>query len=134
MRTTLFHLCLIVVVVGAVFGQAIRGSFVTWDDNKLIVGNEHVAGGKIQGLIWHWEHSHEKLYIPIVYSASWCISATAGMKPLAFHAANLVMFAVDACMVYAILRVLVGRPWAALGGAMIFALHPFQVEPVAWAT
>jgi Flp pilus assembly protein TadD len=36
--------------------------------------------------------------------------------------------------VFAILRVLVENDWAGFAGAVLFALHPVQVEPVAWVT
>lgn len=36
--------------------------------------------------------------------------------------------------VFAILRSLVKKEWAAGGGAFLFAIHPVQVEPVAWIT
>jgi tetratricopeptide (TPR) repeat protein len=36
-------------------------------------------------------------------------------------------------LVFVILRSMVRNPWAAAAGAMLFALHPLQAEPVAWA-
>ncbi|HTW95991.1 MAG TPA: glycosyltransferase family 39 protein [Tepidisphaeraceae bacterium] len=131
---TVLHVLLIMAVIGAVYGQCVAADFVTWDDNRLILNNPHITQGGIDGLIWHWEHPHEQLYIPLVYSVWWFVAAIAGVKSAAFHLANLVVFSGSAILVYAILRMLVGRPWAALMGAMIFAVHPLQVEPVAWAT
>ncbi|HTW95989.1 MAG TPA: hypothetical protein VMD30_14395, partial [Tepidisphaeraceae bacterium] len=134
MRTTLLHLVLIVLSVWAVYGQSVVGQFVDWDDGALIRLNDHIASGKIDGLIWHWENAHDRLYIPAVYTVWWCISATVGLKPWAFHTANLVVFSAAACIGYSILRMLVGQPWPALAGALLLALHPLQVEPVAWVT
>ncbi|HTW95990.1 MAG TPA: glycosyltransferase family 39 protein [Tepidisphaeraceae bacterium] len=134
MRITIFHVVVIVLAVWGVYGQALQAGFVKWDDESLIVGNAHVAKGRPDGLLWQWEHSHEQLYIPVVYTAWWCIAATIGMKAWAFHAANLVVFSAAACIAYAILRMLIGQPWPALAGALLLAIHPLQVEPVAWAT
>ena len=53
------------------------------------------------------------------------------LRPLPFHAANLLIHVVTACVVYRLLLRLVGRPWPALAGAMLFAIHPVQVESVA---
>ena len=53
------------------------------------------------------------------------------LRPLPFHAANLLIHVVTACVVYRLLLRLVGRPWPALAGAMLFAMHPVQVESVA---
>jgi len=133
MRTTAIHLILIFLAIVAVFGRSLAAG-LTWDDEDLIVLNPHVAEGQPAGLAWHWTHEHERLYIPVVYTIWWCISAAAGVNPPFFHAANLLVFVGCCWLLYFLLRRLIGNPWAALGGALLFALHPLQVEPVAWAT
>ena len=54
------------------------------------------------------------------------------LNPYLFHAANLGVHMIAAVATYFLLRRLVGKPWAACVGALLFALHPVQVEPVAW--
>ena len=62
-----------------------------------------------------------------------------------FHTANLVLHAVAALLVYWIVRALLkaravadANPrvlhWAASAGAVLFAIHPLQVEAVAWVS
>jgi tetratricopeptide (TPR) repeat protein len=51
-----------------------------------------------------------------------------------FHAANLLVHITSAIIVYLLLRRLIGPRWPAAAGAILFAIHPLQVEPVAWAT
>src|SRR5580693_7753157 len=133
MRTKLFHLALIALAVAAVFGRSVTADLLSWDDEDLITANPHVADGNLPGLAWHWTHPHEGLYIPVIYSAWWTIAATAGVNPPFFHAANLIVFIACCWLVYSLLLRLIARPWPAFAGAMLFALHPLQVEPVAWA-
>ena len=52
--------------------------------------------------------------------------------PHVFHAANLVLHLLNVLLVFGLLRRIVKNPWAALGGTLLFALHPVQVESVAW--
>jgi len=84
------------------------------------------------------------MYIPAVYTTWWTLALVArdpapaegapSLRPWVFHAANVLVHAINAVTVLAILRMLVQRPWAAFAGAVLFAVHPLQVEPVAWAT
>ncbi len=56
-----------------------------------------------------------------------------GIPPWPFHLANLLVHCTNAILVMLILRRAAGI-WPALAGAAIFAVHPIQVEAVAWAT
>src|SRR5215469_5436409 len=54
------------------------------------------------------------------------------LNPYLFHTANLLVHVLAALAAYALLRRLTRSAWAACAGALLFALHPVQVEPVAW--
>jgi hypothetical protein len=56
------------------------------------------------------------------------------LNPAVFHALNSFLHAASAVVVFAILRRLIGNVWAALLGALFFAMHPVQVEAVAWVS
>lgn len=47
------------------------------------------------------------------------------------HAPNVLTHVLSALVVFALIRRLVARSWAAFAGALLFAVHPLQVEPVA---
>ena len=55
------------------------------------------------------------------------------LNPAYFHAANLLIHLASASAVLVLLRRTVAGGAAAVIGAAVFALHPLQVEPVAWA-
>jgi Tfp pilus assembly protein PilF len=57
-----------------------------------------------------------------------------GLRPAVFHGASLVLHVLAAWLVLAICLRLTGSLPAACAGALLFALHPVQVEPVAWAS
>jgi protein O-mannosyl-transferase len=125
-------LCLVPVCV---FAQVFRAQFVEWDDPILIFQNPHLNPPRLAGLLWHWMHAHDQMYIPLVYTVWWGLIRAAGVPdPLLMHSANLLLHIGSTCLVYRIVRRLVGQPWPAAAGAILFAVHPMQVEAVAWAT
>ncbi|HEY7088584.1 MAG TPA: tetratricopeptide repeat protein, partial [Tepidisphaeraceae bacterium] len=56
----------------------------------------------------------------------------AHLNPWVFHSANIAVHVVSVLLVYAILQKLIRDKRASCIGAMLFALHPLQVESVAW--
>ena len=51
-----------------------------------------------------------------------------------FHAVNIFLHIGVTLLVYKILLHLKIHPWPACTGALLFAIHPVQVEPVVWVT
>ena len=56
------------------------------------------------------------------------------LDPRIFHGLNLGIHAVAGILVFLIVRRWVGGVWPAAAGAAVFAVHPIQVEAVAWAS
>lgn len=86
------------------------------------------------------------LYIPMTYTVWGGVAVMAQtqtsplntdrsateLNPWVFHATNVLLHAGSAVLVYLILKMLVQSEFACAAGAMVFALHPVQVESVAW--
>ena len=134
---------LIVVAVVAVFGRSTGFDFVSLDDEVHLVRNPHLNPVTPHGLAAFWSRPYQGLYIPATYTA-WGLLATVARVPAAagrptldpavFHAADVALHAANAVLVWLILRRIVGDDRSAVVGALLFAVHPVQVEPVAWAS
>ena len=135
---------LIVLIVFVVFGRVIGNNFLWWDDEFTIFGNEAFKPVTLHGIFWHWRHPFMQLYVPMTYTIWGLLASVAGpyapdpqgitLDPAVFHAASLLVHTLNALLVLALLQRLTQRTWAALLGALLFALHPVQVETVAWAS
>jgi hypothetical protein len=145
---------LVAMVTLVVFLPAVRFPFFPfWDDDIHVHANPHIANLSWSGVAALWAGPWQQLYIPLTYSA-WAglaaVSRWTDGVPVAdgalnaawFHGANVAVHAVAAVLAFVLLRRVVGAffPRVAPGridavaalGALFFALHPLQVEPVAW--
>jgi tetratricopeptide (TPR) repeat protein len=123
--------CLILVVVTLLAYQpAWNGGFI-WDDDEYVANNELLTAPDGLRRIWFSLDSPSQ-YFPLVYTSFRIEHALWGLNPVGYHWVNLLLHIVNALLVWRLLaRLKVPGAW--LAGA-IFALHPVQVESVAWIT
>ncbi len=103
---------------------------VLWDDDAHITRRDLRS---VEGLwrIW-FDLGATQQYYPVVHSAFWLQHKLWGDDTLGYHLVNIILHALSAFLLAVILRRL-AVPGAFLA-AFLFALHPVQVESVAWIT
>ena len=128
-----------------VFIPVLRHSLADiWDDDTTIVHNPDFNPPRLANLLHYWvPPPKDEFYVPVHYTVVGLTSMLARstssngvvvFNPMPFHAVSLVAHALAAVLVFLILVQLVDNPWAAFAGALVFALHPIQVEAVSWAS
>jgi tetratricopeptide (TPR) repeat protein len=128
-RTFVFAFVLTAVTI-FVYRPAWNGGFL-WDDDVYITTNELLTAPDGLRRIWFSLDSPSQ-YFPLVYTTFRIEHALWGLNPTGYHWVNLVLHISNALLVWLVLaRLKVPGAW--LAGA-IFALHPVQVESVAWVT
>lgn len=146
-------LALLLPVVAIAFAPVLVGGYLRLDDHANLLDNAHVQGFSLRGLGAVWSTSALGFYVPLTYTVWWLFAGIAGVvgelrqgAPL-FHALNLVLHLANAAFVFLLCRHLIRLlapktsafsdrhvTAAALVAALVFALHPAQVETVAWIT
>ena len=120
---------LLVLATLLAYSPAWQGAPV-WDDEPHIARPELHS---LSGLARTWiEPGATQQYYPLVYTVFWLEHQLWGGSTLGYHLLNILLHASSALLVLLILRRLT-LPGAWLAAA-IFALHPVQVESVAWIT
>ena len=145
---------LLLVLIAAAYWPVSGQDFTLWDDMDNIVENPDFNPPRFQGILryWHPKNTARGLYAPATYTL-WGVAALvpgrgvgtppeSPLNPHAFHLANLLIHVLSAWAVFMLLRGVL-RPiaadektsdWAACAGALLFALHPVQIESVAWVS
>src|SRR5215469_7199281 len=129
-RSIWFGAALVVVTLVAYLPAALHGGFV-WDDDKYVTANRLLTAPDGLRRIW-FSFDSPSQYFPLVYTTFRIEHAFWGLNPAAYHWVNLLFHVANALLVWGVLARL-NVPGAWLDGA-IFALHPVQVESVAWIT
>jgi protein O-mannosyl-transferase len=128
-RALIFAVVLAAVTILA-FRPAWHGGFL-WDDDDYIINNELLTAPDGWQRIWFSLDSPSQ-YFPLTYSTFRIEHALWGLNTTGYHWVNLLLHVANALLVWAVLvRLRVPGSWLA---AAIFALHPVQVESVAWIT
>ncbi len=128
-RAFIFAVVLAAVTI-FVYRPAWHGGFL-WDDDAYIINNELLTAPHGWQRIWFSLDSPSQ-YFPLTYSTFRIEHTLWGLNTTGYHWVNLLLHVGNALLVWAVLaRLGVPGSWLA---AAIFALHPVQVESVAWIT
>ncbi|MCZ2089572.1 MAG: tetratricopeptide repeat protein [Burkholderiales bacterium] len=120
----------------------LRYSFVGVDDQKHLADNPLILRGAASDLAELWARPYFGHYVPVNYTVWFAVARLANgdrlnafnttLQPAWFHAANVLCHALNVLLLCLLLWRLTGHPGAAVAGALLFAVHPLQVESVAW--
>jgi protein O-mannosyl-transferase len=138
------YLAIIVICVTLLaMGRISFHGFTIWDDNFTVSRNPRLNPPSWEAMKFYCLHSEQRIYIPLtraVWAALALIARTPAdrdgitLDPLIFHTANLLLHLLAVLVVCRILF-MIGASWiAALLGSLLFAIHPIQVEAVAWVS
>jgi protein O-mannosyl-transferase len=120
----------IAIAVIIAYLPAIRAGYI-WDDPRYLT--ENPALRSLAGLFHTWFTPGATVqYYPMVFTTFWFEYHLWGLHPLGFHLVNVLLHATSAVLLLTVLRRL-NVPGAFLA-AVLWALHPVQVESVAWIT
>src|SRR5688572_29999754 len=143
-RVKLRHLLSLAALTLLVLWPTTTFPFVHWEDPGYISHNPDLTPPTLASLAKHWDprRPHDGPYIPFTHTVWAALASVAQqnidgqtvLNPRVFHIANLTLHVLSACVVFVILLRLINRTWPAWVGAALFAVHPLQVEPVAWAS
>jgi tetratricopeptide (TPR) repeat protein len=120
----------IAAAVFVIYGHVLQGDWL-WDDEEDIIGNPITKSATGLWSIW-FEPGSQLDYYPIKASVQWAQWQLWGADTFGYHLTNVLLHIVGALLVWRLLAKL-GLKYGWLGG-LLFAVHPANVESVAWIT
>jgi protein O-mannosyl-transferase len=121
---------ILILATVAAYGPVFSAGFI-WDDDAYVTNNPLLSAPDGWRRIWFSTHTQSQ-YFPLVFSTLRLEYACWGLNPVGYHAVNVAAHLANVLLIWRLLaRLAVPGAWLA---AAIFAVHPVQVETVAWVT
>jgi tetratricopeptide (TPR) repeat protein len=125
-----FRGALLILLTLIAYIPATRCGYI-WDDDVYVTENPLLSASDGLRRIW-FSFDSPSQYFPLVYTTLRLEHALWGLAPLGYHCVNILLHGVNAVLLWRLLmRLEIPGAWYA---AAIFAVHPVQVESVAWVT
>ena len=118
-----------------IYGRALGHAFTNYDDPLYISRNPHVIHGlTAEGLRWAFEGHVLGMWHPLTALGHMLNWQLFGSWAGGHIGVNVVLHAVNAGLLWLMLRRMSGAGWPSFFAALLFAVHPLNVESVAWAS
>src|ERR1700687_2718226 len=133
-RQTLMLSLVLFAAVLVSYSPVIRNGFIDFDDNEYITDNLHVRAGMTWATVgWAFTTYDEANWHPLTWLSHALDCELFGLNPAGHHGVNVLLHAANAVLLLLLLQSATGFRWRSLMVAALFALHPMNVESVAWA-
>ncbi len=138
------HAWVPVVLALVMAAPSVRGGFLSGDDIQLVRDHVLVNHPSLPHLRELFSIPHRDLYQPVplaTFAFNFLVIRRLGLTPTAagpeagawvFHLTNVLIHALNAWLVWRLVRKVTEREAIALVAASLFAVHPLNVECVAW--
>lgn len=125
---------LLVVGTAALYTPALKNGFVNYDDPDYVTKNAHVLQGvSWANILWAFNTNNEAAnWHPLTWISHMLDVQWYGLQPAGHHFTNVLLQLLDVVLVFLFFRSATGRTLRSAAVAALFAVHPLNVESVAW--
>lgn len=124
---------MLVVVTAVSYLPVAKNDFVSYDDAKYVYDNPRIAHGvTTDNLGWAFTTTEVMYWHPLTLISHMLDVSVFGMNPHGHHVSSLVLHTLNVLLLYAFLLAATGARWPSMIAAAIFAVHPLNVDSVAW--
>lgn len=126
--------CLLLAVVTlALYNPVNRHPFVNYDDDRYVTENQHVRQGMTgETIAWSLTSTEQANWHPLTWLSHALDVSLFRLNPAGHHLTSVLLHVVNVCLLFLLLMWATNRLGPSLFVAALFALHPINVESVAW--
>ena len=133
-RSDVLVCLLLIITISAVYWQVGNHEFINLDDTRYITENRHIQKGlTLESITWSFSITDISYWHPLTWLSLMLDYEFYGTNPRGYHLTNVVLHILNALLLFLILSRMTGSLWRSAIVAALFALHPLNVESVAWA-
>ena len=123
----------LVVVTFLAYWQVLDHGFLNFDDTRYVTENTHITKGLArEGVVWAFTKSYASNWHPVTWLSHMLDFEIYGLDPSGHHLTNLFFHIANTILLFWVLLKMTGALWRSGFVAVLFALHPLNVESVAW--
>jgi protein O-mannosyl-transferase len=124
---------LLILSVVLVYMQIGHHGFINFDDHLYVSNNPMVKSGiSWEGVKWAFGFTGRSYWHPLTWLSHMLDCELFGMNPGMHHLMNMFLHIVNSLLLYTVLRYMTGSYGSSSFVAFLFALHPVNVDSVAW--
>jgi len=131
-----FWICLFLILVTIiVYWQVGNHRFLSFDDSLYVTENRHVQKGLTpESIIWafHFRDKDRTYWHPLTWLSHMLDCQLYGLNPGMHHRTNLIFHIANSLLLFLTLNRMTRKLWSSAFVAALFALHPLNVDSVAW--
>ena len=116
-----------------VYAPVIDFQFIHYDDDIYVTNNPWVKQGLTwQGARWAMTALEGGSWHPLTWLSHMVDVQLFGLNPSGHHLTNLLLHLANALLLFGVLQRMTGAVWRSALVSALFALHPLNLESVAW--
>lgn len=131
-----FLICIFIIFATlAAYWPVLNHEFVNYDDDKYVTENPNVKRTITRdSVIWAFTKPHYHMWHPLTSLTHLLDYQLFGLNPAWHHLTSLLFHIASTLLLFGILKRMTAAVWPSLFVAAAFALHPLNVESVAWVS
>jgi len=116
-----------------IYSQVGRLPFVDYDDDSYVTNNLHVRNGLSWDTVnWAVKSTEASNWHPVTWLSHAVDCQLFGLNASGHHWTSLLIHVLNVVLLFLLLQRVTARNWSSFFVAALFALHPLNVESVAW--
>jgi hypothetical protein len=124
---------LLLVAILILYCRVINHEFVNYDDDLYITENPYVQKGITwEGTKWAFSFNNVVYLHPLSWLSHMLDVQLFGMAPGRHHLTSVLFHIANTILLFLLFNRMTGAAWRSAFVAMLFAVHPINVESVAW--
>ncbi len=145
-RAMLFSFMTITVITFIIYLPILNNKFLNWDDNLYVTGNSNIQSLNYSHIKAFFTQTYVSNYLPLTMLSYAFDYKVAGLDPKAYTITNLILHIINSLLVFLLIIMLVrsmnlftnnifkDKSGLRIGliCSLLFAVHPINVESVAW--